>query len=127
AAEGFADVLLVVDHAEKHDGRARSGVLELAKGLEAVESRHVDVEHDDVRLDDAGDVERLPTVGRDAGDVEFGPEHRGDTAEHSAVVVDEQDFRPGSAGSRETRQTTRHCRSISRYAIDTNLKEQRPT
>jgi hypothetical protein len=93
AVERLADVLVRVIHAEEHRPRARSGLLQRATGLEAIDPGHRDVEDDEVWFDPACGIQGLLTICGDTDDFEVGRQQGGYGFEHDPVVIDQKDLR----------------------------------
>ena len=72
---------------------SRGLLLDLARGFEAVQERHRDVQDDDVGLELLGGVDEGPPVGDLADDVVVSREQFLEGAEEERVIVGEQNSR----------------------------------
>ena len=99
-------------HAQEN-GRCcrKSGLLERPKRLKAVESRHLDVKDDDVRIHIGSNVKCMTAICCGTDDVKVIGQHRGHGIEKLTVVVHEKNSRLRTGGG-EMCESRGHGRSI---------------
>jgi len=99
-------------HAQE-DGRYRRepGLLERPKRLKPVESRHLDVKDDDVRIHIGSNVKCMTAICCGTDDVKVIGQHPGHGIEKLTVVIDEKNSRLRTGGG-EMCESRGHGRSI---------------
>ena len=99
-------------HAQE-DGRYRRepGLLERPKRLKPVESRHLDVKDNDLRIQIGGNVKRTTAIGCGSDDVKVIGQDPGHGIEKLTVVIDEKNSRLRTGGG-HMGESTGHGRSI---------------
>ena len=83
------DVFFVV-HRQEHQRATKATCTQRAGHVETANPRHRDVEHDHVRAQPIGGLERRGAVGDGGDDLAAGREQRRRAAQHGLVVIDEQ-------------------------------------
>ena len=115
ASKRVADVLRIGVHAEHQDPASRRAAEDVDRGVQAVDFRHPEIEHDDIRLERAIELDGLrPAIGfADDDDVRFVFEDAAEALAHERVVVGEQD-----ADGRSRHHTSEECAASGRGGSD---------
>jgi hypothetical protein len=93
ACKAAAHVVRVFMHGEKHELHAAPGALQLPGGLNAVQTQHGDVEHDDIRIEPLRLSEEFAFMAHCTDDEAFAGQHGGPQCQHPRMIISQQHAR----------------------------------